>query len=42
VLGATRVMAGGQPVLTMAGQAVSAPTGQPLMPVVAQMRALAT
>jgi hypothetical protein len=42
VVGATRVMAGGAPVLTMAGQSVCVPTGTPLMPVVAQTRALAT
>lgn len=42
VLGATRVLAGGAPVLTMAGQSVCVPTGTPLMPVVSQMRVLAT
>jgi len=42
MLGATRVLAGGVPVLTMAGQSVCVPTGTPLMPVVAQTRALAT
>lgn len=42
VLGAARVLAGGMPVLTMAGQSVCVPTGTPLMPVVAQTRALAT
>ncbi|VTU27798.1 hypothetical protein SRS16CHR_04138 [Variovorax sp. SRS16] len=42
VVGATRVMAGGAPVLTMTGQSVCVPTGTPLMPVAAQTRALAT
>src|SRR4051794_27256239 len=42
VVGAVRVMAGGAPVVTMAGQSVCVPTGTPLMPVVAQMRVLAT
>lgn len=42
VVGALRVMAGGAPVLTMAGQSVCVPTGTPLMPVVAQTRVLAT
>jgi hypothetical protein len=42
ILGATRVLAGGAPVVTMAGQSVCVPTGTPLMPVVAQLRALAT
>jgi hypothetical protein len=42
IVGATRVLAGGVPVLTMAGQSVCVPTGTPLMPVVAQTRALAT
>jgi hypothetical protein len=35
-------MAGGAPVATMAGQSICVPTGTPMMPVVAQMRALAT
>jgi hypothetical protein len=42
VVGAVRVMAGGAPVVTMAGQSVCVPTGTPLMPVVAQTRVLAT
>jgi hypothetical protein len=41
-VGAVRVMAGGAPVVTMAGQSVCVPTGTPLMPVVAQTRVLAT
>jgi hypothetical protein len=41
-VGALRVMAGGAPVATMAGQSVCAPTGTPMMPVVAQTRVLAT
>lgn len=40
--GAMRVLAGGAPVLTMAGQSLAAPSGSPLLPVVAQTRALAT
>lgn len=40
--GATRVLAGGAPVLTMLGQSLCAPSGTPLMPVAAQARALAT
>jgi len=42
VLGATRVLAGGAPLATMAGQSVCVPTGAPMLPVVAQMRVLAT
>jgi hypothetical protein len=42
IVGAARVMAGGVPVATMAGSSVCVPTGTPLMPVVAQTRALAT
>ncbi|VTU35504.1 hypothetical protein [Variovorax sp. PBL-E5] len=42
LVGATRVTAGGAPVLTMTGQSVCVPTGTPLMPVAAQTRALAT
>jgi hypothetical protein len=40
--GALRVTAGGAPVATMAGQSTCVPTGTPMMPVVAQMRVLAT
>jgi hypothetical protein len=42
VVGAVRVMAGGAPVVTMAGQSVCVPTGTPLMPLVVQTRVLAT
>ena len=42
VVGAVRVLAGGAPVVTMAGSSVCVPTGTPLLPVVAQTRALAT
>jgi hypothetical protein len=42
VVGATRVLVAGQPVAVMAGQAVCAPTGTPLLPVVAQTRVIAT
>ncbi len=41
-VGATRVVAGGVPVVIMAGTSVCVPTGTPLMPVVAQTRVLAT
>ena len=41
VLGATRVLAGGQPVLIQSGVAVCAPTGTPLMPLVTQTRVTA-
>lgn len=40
--GATRVLAGGAPVLTMIGQSLAAPSGFPLLPLQAQPRALAT
>jgi hypothetical protein len=42
IVGAARVLAGGAPVVTMAGSSVCVPTGTPLMPLVAQTRALAT
>jgi len=42
VVGAARVMAEGQPVVIMSGVSVCTPTGTPLMPVMAQTRALAT
>jgi hypothetical protein len=42
VVGATRVLAGGVPVLLMTGGSLCAPTGTPLMPVVAQTRVLGT
>jgi hypothetical protein len=42
VVGATRVLAMGQPVAIQTGVAVCAPTGTPLMPVVVQPRAIAT
>lgn len=42
IVGATRVLAGGQPVLTMVGQSLCAPSGTPLLPVAAQTRVLAT
>lgn len=41
-VGAARVVAGGVPVVTMAGNSVCVPTGTPLVPVVSQMRVLAT
>lgn len=42
VVGAVRVLSDGQPVVIMAGVAVCVPTGTPLLPVVAQTRAIAT
>lgn len=42
VVGATRVLAGGAPLATFSAQAVCAPTGTGLLPVVAQTRVLAT
>ena len=42
LVGATRVLAGGVPVVTMIGQSTCVPTGNPMLPVVAQTRALAT
>lgn len=41
-VGATRVMAGGQPVAIMTGVATCVPTGTPLLPVQAQVRVTAT
>jgi len=42
VVGATRVLAGGVPVLTATGQAVCVPTGTGLLPIAMQTRVLAT
>ncbi len=42
VAGATRVLAGGAPVATAMGTAVCVPTGGPLLPVMQQVRVLAT
>ncbi len=42
IVGATRVLAGGAPLLTLAGQSICAPSGTPLLPLVAQTRVLAT
>jgi hypothetical protein len=41
-VGATRVVAGGVPVVIMTGTSVCVPSGTPLVPVVAQTRVLAT
>jgi hypothetical protein len=41
-MGAVEVVSMGQPVVIMTGVAVCVPTGTPLVPVVAQMRVLAT
>jgi hypothetical protein len=40
VKGATRVFAGGVPVLLLSSQAICAPTGTPLLPTVAQTRVI--
>jgi hypothetical protein len=42
LMGATRVLAGGAPVVTMVSQSTCVPTGTPMLPVMAQTRALAT
>ena len=42
VVGAARVMIGGAPAATVMGQSVCTPTGTPMLPVVAQMRVMAT
>jgi hypothetical protein len=42
VVGAVQVLSEGQPVAIMTGVAVCVPTGTPLVPVVAQVRVLAT
>jgi hypothetical protein len=41
-VGAVRVTSEGQPVVVMTGVAICAPTGTPLLPVVAQTRVIAT
>jgi hypothetical protein len=42
VTGAVRVLAGGQPLATMAGGSTCIPTGTPMLPVSAQPRVIAT
>lgn len=42
VVGATRVLAGGVPLVIQTGTAICAPTGVPLLPLVAQARVIAT
>jgi hypothetical protein len=42
VMGAARVLAGGVPVATLMSQSTCIPTGTPMLPLVAQMRVLAT
>jgi hypothetical protein len=41
-MGAARVLAGGQPVATMAGASSCVPTGTPLVPESAQIRVVVT
>jgi hypothetical protein len=42
IVGAVQVMSEGQPVAILTGVATCVPTGTPLMPVMAQLRVLAT
>lgn len=42
VMGAARVMAGGAPVAVQTGSSITTPTGSPMLPVVVQLRAMAT
>ena len=42
VTGTTRVLSQGQPLVVQSGQAVCIPTGTPLMPLVTQVRVMAT
>jgi len=42
VAGATRVLAGGVPLVTMQSSSTCVPTGTPMLPVAAQVRVLAT
>jgi hypothetical protein len=42
IVGAVRVLAGGAPLLIVTGQSICAPSGTPLLPVVSQLRVLAT
>ena len=42
VVGAARVLAGGAPITTLVSQSVCTPTGTPMLPLVAQLRVLAT
>jgi hypothetical protein len=41
ITGTTRVTSGGQPLVVQSGQAVCAPTGAPLLPIVQQTRVTA-
>jgi hypothetical protein len=41
VTGTTRVTSNGQPLLVQSGQAICAPTGTPLLPVMSQTRVMA-
>ena len=42
VTGAMRVLAGGAPVLIQSGVSICAPTGTPLIPIISQLRAIAS
>ena len=42
IIGAARVLAGGAPVLVQSGMSICMPTGTPLIPMVSQLRVLAT
>lgn len=41
IMGTTRVLSNGQPLLVQSGQAICAPTGTPLVPMVTQLRVTA-
>jgi hypothetical protein len=42
IVGAVRVVAGGAPLLTFAGQSICMPSGSPLLPMASQPRVMAT
>lgn len=42
IVGAVRVVAGGAPLLTFAGQSICVPSGSPLLPMASQTRVMAT
>ena len=42
IVGTIRVLSLGQPLLNMTSQSIAAPTGTPLLPIVAQPRVIAT
>ena len=42
IVGSLRVLAGGTPVATLAGSSICVPTGSPMLPLVGDLRVLAT